>query len=520
MRFRGKKVVGEPSAQGSFVDHIRAQSRGDGHGAFSYTQRMPELPLALLVSAATLVAVTVLIFIVVSMARRQVSHPESLARVLEEKHMGMIKDLNAGLNTLGDRLGVSQNELFDRLRNTITSELTQTRSTVGALQVKQVEELSATRETTTLKLAEMSAELQAKHDQLRNEVLTRILQTLAEQNRAEQELIQTTMRNASAQLSASMELLSKTTDMRLEQISGKVSERLEEGFKKTNETFVSVMARLATIDEAQKKIDGLTSNVVSLQELLGDKRSRGAFGEVQLENLVRNILPEIAYEFQYTFKSNGSRADCVLKLPAPTGMVAVDAKFPLENYRRMLEQGLPELERAAAQRQFRGDVKKHVDDIAGKYIIAGETSDGAVMFVPAEAVFAEIHAYHSEVVDYAMQRRVWIVSPTTLMAVLNTARAVMKDVATREQVHIIKDELGKLGKDFQRFDARMKKLADHIRLAHQDAEEVRVSSDKITKRFSQIERVELDQPDQIRNLEQALLDVPQEEEAGREEPRY
>ncbi len=481
---------------------------------------MPELPLALLVSAATLVAVTVLIFIVVSMARRQVSHPESLARVLEEKHMGMIKDLNAGLNTLGDRLGVSQNELFDRLRNTITSELTQTRSTVGALQVKQVEELSATRETTTLKLAEMSAELQAKHDQLRNEVLTRILQTLAEQNRAEQELIQTTMRNASAQLSASMELLSKTTDMRLEQISGKVSERLEEGFKKTNETFVSVMARLATIDEAQKKIDGLTSNVVSLQELLGDKRSRGAFGEVQLENLVRNILPEIAYEFQYTFKSNGSRADCVLKLPAPTGMVAVDAKFPLENYRRMLEQGLPELERAAAQRQFRGDVKKHVDDIAGKYIIAGETSDGAVMFVPAEAVFAEIHAYHSEVVDYAMQRRVWIVSPTTLMAVLNTARAVMKDVATREQVHIIKDELGKLGKDFQRFDARMKKLADHIRLAHQDAEEVRVSSDKITKRFSQIERVELDQPDQIRNLEQALLDVPQEEEAGREEPRY
>ena len=484
-----------------------------------YTHPMPELFLALIVSAATLVAVIVLIFIVVGMARRQVSHPESLARVLEEKHMGMIKDLNAGLNSLGDRLSASQNELFERLRNTITQELTQTRSTVGALQVKQVEELSATRETTTLKLAEMSADLQAKHDQLRSEVLTRILQTLAEQNRAEQELIQTTMRNASAQVSASMELLSKTTDSRLEQISGKVSERLEEGFKKTNETFVSVMARLATIDEAQKKIDGLTSNVVSLQELLGDKRSRGAFGEVQLENLVRNIFPEIAYEFQYTFKSSGVRVDCVLKLPAPIGMVAVDAKFPLENYRRMFEPGLPELERAAAQRQFRADVKKHVDDIASKYIIAGETSDGAVMFVPAEAVFAEIHAYHSEVVDYAMQRRVWIVSPTTLMAVLNTARAVIKDVATREQVHIIKDELGKLGKDFQRFDARMKKLADHIRLAHEDAEEVRVSSDKITKRFSQIERVELDQPDQIRSLEQGLLDAPQEEEAGREEPR-
>jgi DNA recombination protein RmuC len=329
------------------------------------------------------------------------------------------------------------------------------------------------------------------------------------------------MRNASAQLSASMELLAKTTDSRLEQISGKVSERLEEGFKKTNETFVSVMARLATIDEAQKKIDGLTTNVVSLQELLGDKRSRGAFGEVQLENLVRNILPETAYEFQYTFQSSGVRADCVLKLPDPTGMVAVDAKFPLENYRRMFESGLGELERAAAQRLFRADVKKHVDDISSKYIIAGETSDGAVMFVPAEAVFAEIHAYHSEVVDYAMQRRVWIVSPTTLMAVLNTARAVMKDVATREQVHIIKDELGKLGKDFNLFDQRLGKLADHIRQAHEDTEKLRITGDKLTRRFGRIEKVELDQPGQIRDLQQSLLDVPQdqEEEAGREEPR-
>jgi DNA recombination protein RmuC len=481
---------------------------------------MIEFSLGLGLSAATLFAIIVLIFMAASIVRRQTSHPDSLARVLEDKHVEMIKDLNAGLNGLGDRLNTAQLGLFDRLRTTITQELTQTRSTVGALQVKQVEELSATRETTTLKLAEMTANLQVKHDQLRSEVLTRVLQTLAEQNRAEQELIQTTMRNASAQLSASMELLTKTTDARLEQMSGKVTERLEDGFKKTNETFISVMARLATIDEAQKKIDGLTSNVVSLQELLGDKRSRGAFGEVQLENLVRNILPAMAYEFQYTFSTTGARADCVLKLPPPTGMVAVDAKFPLENYRRMFGQDAPESERAAAQRQFRADVKKHVDDIAAKYIVAGETSDGAVMFVPAESIFAEIHAYHSEMVDYAMQRRVWIVSPTTLMAVLNTARAVMKDVATREQVHIIKDELGKLGKDFQRFDARMKKLADHIRMAHQDAEEVRLSSDKITRRFVQIERVELDQPDQIRALERALLDAPQDDEPQiRLEPR-
>jgi DNA recombination protein RmuC len=480
---------------------------------------MLEISLALIVTAATLVAVIVLIFVVIAVGRRKSDLPETLARALEEKHMGIIRDLNAGLNSLGDRLGGAQGELFDRLRTTITQELTQTRSTVGALQVKQVEELSATRETTTLKLAEMSADLQAKHDLLRSELLTRILQTLAEQNRAEQELIQTTMRNASAQLATSMELLTKTTDSRLEQISGKVSERLEEGFKKTNETFVSVMARLATIDEAQKKIDGLTSNVVSLQELLGDKRSRGAYGEVQLEHLVRNILPENAYEFQYSFKGNSVRADCVLKLPPPTGMVAVDAKFPLENYHRMFEIGVTEPDRIAAQRQFRADVKKHVDDIAGKYIIAGETSDGAVMFVPAEAVFAEIHAYHPEVVDYAMQRRVWIVSPTTLMAVLNTARAVMRDVNTREQVHIIKDELGKLGKDFNLFDQRLGKLADHIRQAHEDTEKLRISGDKLTRRFGRIEAVELDQPGQIQDLKQELLDAPQDDEPGGEEPR-
>jgi DNA recombination protein RmuC len=279
----------------------------------------------------------------------------------------------------------------------------------------------------------------------------------------------------------------------LAEIGGKVSERLDEGFKRTNETFANVMARLATIDEAQKKIDGLTTNVVSLQQLLGDKRSRGAFGEVQLEALVANMMPVGSYAMQYSL-SNQMRVDCVLFLPAPTGKVCVDSKFPLENYHRMLDAALSEIERAQAQRQFKIDVKKHVDGIGAKYIIADETSDGAVMFIPAEAVFAEIHAYHADVVDYAMQRHVWIVSPTTLMAVLNTARAVMKDVETRKQVHIIKDELGKLGKDFARFDERMKKLADNIRQAHDHAQQVQISSQKISSRFAQIERVELDVP--------------------------
>ena len=457
---------------------------------------MPELTINLALAIAALVVALATLGVAVALLSRVRSHPAGLARTLEEKHLEMVRDTNAALNDLGDRLTQLQSAAIGQLRDTLTQELTQTRSTVGALQVKQVEELSSTRETTSQRLSEMSRDMQSKHDLLRSEVVTRVLETLAEQNRAEQEMIQTSLRNASAQLTSSVELLTKTTDSRLEQISGKVNERLEEGFKQTNETFVNVMQRLATIDEAQKKIDGLTSNVVSLQELLGDKRSRGAFGEIQLEGLVRNILPPSTYEFQFSL-SNGNRADCVLKLPAPTGMVAVDSKFPMENYHRMFEMEVGDSDRLQARRQFRADVRKHVEDISNKYIIAGETSDGAVMFVPAEAVFAEIHAYHAEIVDYAMQRRVWIVSPTTLMAVLNTARAVMKDVATREQVHIIKDELGKLGKDFARFDERMRKLADHIRQAHEDAEKVRISSDKISKRFSEIERVELDSPEHL-----------------------
>ena len=297
-----------------------------------------------------------------------------------------------------------------------------------------------------------------------------------------------------ASLGETTDKLNARIDQRLEQIAGKVNERLEEGFKKTNETFVSVMQRLATIDEAQKKIDTLTGSVVSLQELLGNKQSRGAFGEVQLEALVRNVLPPAAFEMQYTLP-NGARADCVLKLPEPTGLVCIDSKFPLENYHRMLAPGANDVERALGGRQFRADVRKHVEDISRKYIVPDVTSDGAVMFVPAEAVFAEIHAHHGEVVDYALSRRVWIVSPTTLMAVLNTARAVLKDVETRKQIHVIRDALSRLGQDFRRFEERMKKLADHIRLAHQDAEDVQTSSRKIAQQFQRIEQADLEPPE-------------------------
>ena len=390
-----------------------------------------------------------------------------LLQSLEDKHRDMLLDLNDGLNKLGDRMNTASQGNADALKNTVSQELLATRDAMQALQLAVLETLH---------------------------------KTLSEQGKSQQSLINDTMLKATTTLTQSVESLGKIVDARLEQIGGKVSERLDEGFKKTNETFISVMERLATIDEAQKKIDGLTVNMVSLQELLGDKRSRGAYGEVQLESLVRNVLPASGFKMQHSFE-NGTRVDCALFLPEPTGTVAVDSKFPLENYHKMFDSALPEAAQNMAEKQFKLDIKKHVDDIASKYIIPNVTSDGAVMFIPAEAVFAEIHAYHPEIIDYAMNKRVWLVSPTTLMAVLNTARAVLKDVEMRKQVHIIKDELGKLSKDFERFDVRMKKLADNIRQAHENAQDVHVSSQKITNRFKQIERVELS------NAPVDLLDV-------------
>ncbi|MDC0932029.1 DNA recombination protein RmuC [Methylophilaceae bacterium] len=380
-----------------------------------------------------------------------------LEKLLEEKHRSMIVDINDSLN-----------KSTDRLNKTVTEELKSTRKSLNDLQLSQQEALSKVRE----------------------EITDKIHKTLSEQGKAQQETLQNSLKNTALQLIASVETLTKSVDKRLEAITGKVQERLDEGFKKTNQTFISVMERLATIDEAQKKIDGLTTNMVSLQELLGDKRSRGAFGELQLEGLIKNILPPDSYSFQHTF-SKGVRADCVLFLPDPTGTVAVDSKFPMENYQKMFDVNLTDIDKAKAQKQFKLDVKKHINDIATKYIIIDETSDGAVMFLPAEAVFAEIHAYHPELIQEAMAKKVWIVSPTTLMAVLNTARAVLKDVETKKQVHIIKSELGKLGKEFNRFDTRMKKLADNIRQAHENAQDVHITSQKITQRFTQIEKVEL-----------------------------
>ncbi len=277
----------------------------------------------------------------------------------------------------------------------------------------------------------------------------------------------------------------------LQQISQQVSHRLHEGFEKTSSTFTDVVRRLTIIDEAQKKISELSSHVVSLQDVLIDKRSRGAFGEVQLSALIANMIPSQHYHLQHTL-SNQKRADCLLLLPEPTGNIVIDAKFPLEAYQQFMNAPVGSTERKNGQQQFRLDLQKHIKDIAEKYIISNETADGAMMFIPAEAIFAEIHANFSDVVTHSQRLRVWLVSPSTLMAVLTTARAVLKDDATKRQVHIIQQHLQALAQDFQRFEKRMDNLSKHIDQAQQDVSEVNTSAKKITQRFQKIESVELE----------------------------
>lgn len=292
-------------------------------------------------------------------------------------------------------------------------------------------------------------------------------------------------------LTSHLQILTEEIRNHLHALTQQVNHRLTEGFEKTSSTFVDVVKRLTIIDEAQKKITELSSHVVNLQDVLVDKRARGAFGEVQLSTLVGNMIPSTHYQMQYTL-SNQKRADCILFLPDPTGNVVIDAKFPLENYQKLINVDPASVERKSLQQQFKQDIQKHIKDIAERYIIPNETTDGAMMFIPAESIFAEIHANYPDLIALSQRLKVWLVSPSTLMAVLTTAKAVLKDDATRKQVHIIQKHLHALADDFQRFEKRMDKLTKHIDQAHQDVNEVNTSAKKITSRFQKIESVEID----------------------------
>jgi len=400
----------------------------------------------------------------------------------------------ATIDVLERRLGQLQAlvaEDASRLRETVVDRIDDTKQSMtvqlGEERTRLIASLAQLRDTVKAGISQSEQGTERRH----GEALQQSGEHLqAGFDRLHEQLNASLLRNAT-DLGQRVESLTRTTDERLREIGGQVDRRLAEGFEKTTSTFADVLRRLALIDEAQKKITDLSGEVVSLQHILADKRSRGAFGEVQLAALVQNVLPEASYSLQHTLP-NDRIADCVLYLPEPTGTIAVDSKFPLESFRKLSDYDISETDRRHAERQFKQDIRKHIRDIAARYIIPGVTGDGAVMFIPAEAVFAEIQAHHPELVDEAHVAHVWLVSPTTLWAILNTACSVLKDAATREQVDIIQEHLGLLGKDFKRFRERMEQLARHIAQANEDVRRVSTSAAKISDRFEKIERVELD----------------------------
>lgn len=281
----------------------------------------------------------------------------------------------------------------------------------------------------------------------------------------------------------------KIMDEKLLAVTKSVGDGLQQSTVKTNETLQALRERLTKIDVAQQKISSLSEQVVSLQEVLSNKQARGAFGEIQLNDLVKSILPPSAYEFQVVM-GNSKRADCVLKLPNPPGTIVIDAKFPLESY-QALRQASTDREKIEAERFFRASVLKHIKDISEKYIISGETAESALMFLPSEAVYAELHANFCDVVEASYRSKVWIVSPTTLMATLNTVRAILKDASMREQAGVIQKEVGILVEDISRLDDRVENLSKHFDMAARDIGEIKVSSGKISKRIQKIEDFEL-----------------------------
>lgn len=389
---------------------------------------------------------------------------------------------------------------------------------VGTLQTQLETRLGEQLQRQTENTATASAKIQTALGQQREAIDKRQAEALDQLHKSVhtgldriQHQVRESLTLSSQDLTKRFESLSRTTDTKLKEISGQVDKRLAEGFEKTTQTFLDVMKRLEAIDHAQKKITELSANVVSLQRVLSDRSARGAFGEVQLAALVENVLPANAYSMQHQL-SSGKRPDCVLFLPAPTGHIAIDSKFPLENYQRKLDVELAEPDRREAQKLFVRDLRKHIQDVADKYISPPETSDGAILFLPAEAIFAEIHAHHRDVVDDAHARRVWIASPTTLMAILNTVKAVLRDAETRKQVHLIQEHLRGLGKDFGRFEERFQKLSTHIRQAHEDTQRINTSAQKISRKFEQIEQVELGGPAALSAGELAEFPAPDEPE--------
>lgn len=283
----------------------------------------------------------------------------------------------------------------------------------------------------------------------------------------------------------------RVMEQRLAEVSRSMGETLTGTSTRTARSLGELQQRLETIDRAQANIEKLSGNVLSLQDILSNKQTRGAFGEIQLNDIVVKALPSDAYTMQAVL-SNGRRADCLIHLPNPPGPIVIDAKFPLEAYEAIRRADTPRAATEAAQ-QMRVAVRAHIKAISEKYILEGETADGALMFLPSEAVYAELHANFPEVVRDGFAARVWIVSPTTCMATLNTMRAVLKDARMREQAGAIRRELSELYKDVERLGERVGNLDRHFGQAAKDIEEIKISSDKAGRRARRLDNFDFEE---------------------------
>jgi DNA recombination protein RmuC len=276
---------------------------------------------------------------------------------------------------------------------------------------------------------------------------------------------------------------------RMDALDKRLGESLKDTATKTAETLGGIQTRLTVIDEAQKNITALSGQVVSLQEVLSNKQSRGAFGQAQMEDIVRDGLPSSLYEFQATL-SNKSRPDCLIHLPGTGTSIVVDSKFPLEGF-ETLKRAATDEERKQAAARVRADVLKHVNDIADKYLIPGETQTPAIMFVPSESIYADLHDGFADVIQRAHRAQVMVVSPNILMLAINTMQTVMKDARMREQANLIQREVGVLLQDVRRLGERVGALQRHFKQADGDLIDITTSAEKIIKRAGAIEQVEL-----------------------------
>ena len=293
-----------------------------------------------------------------------------------------------------------------------------------------------------------------------------------------------------AQAKAQLSMINMMEE-RLAKVQLQMNENLSHSSRRTAQSLGDLQQRLSTIDKAQEKITKLSGDVLSLQDILSNKQTRGAFGEIQLTDIVSKALPSDGFELQATL-STGKRADCLIKLPNPPGPIVIDSKFPLEAY-EALRNASSETETSSAVRLFRTSVRKHIKDISEKYIVEGETADGAILFLPSEAVYAELHANFSDLVREGFSARVWIVSPTTCMATLNTMRAILKDARMREQAGAIRNELTMLYQDVDRLGVRVESLDRHFNQAAKDISDIKISADKAGRRAKRLDNFDFEE---------------------------